>query len=305
MPAWRPPPGRRDSVGSLRRTWSLPTTYQPTPIQAKFPGFPGTTEARCRNSMTGFGAAEGSVAGGRLRVEIRTVNHRYFNLAAKLPADLGGARGRAARAAAPGVRPRSCGGAGALGGVSRARRRVRAWISTGRGWSRRGSASCRSALGLSGDVTLELVARQPEVLSTSRATAAAEVPWAEVEPIVAQAAAECRAMRAREGEALATELRHRLELLEHAADGHRAAGPGAAGTGAGPAAGGGRGAARRPPGGRHAPGPGDRVPGRPARHHRGAGPLPAAHRGGARGAGRAIGRWASSSASSPRSSAAR
>jgi uncharacterized protein (TIGR00255 family) len=39
-------------------------------------------------SMTGFGAAEGSVAGGTLRVEIRTVNHRFFNLAAKLPSDL-------------------------------------------------------------------------------------------------------------------------------------------------------------------------------------------------------------------------
>ena len=40
--------------------------------------------------MTGFGAADGPVAGGRLRVEIRTVNHRYFNLAAKLPGDLTG-----------------------------------------------------------------------------------------------------------------------------------------------------------------------------------------------------------------------
>jgi uncharacterized protein (TIGR00255 family) len=42
----------------------------------------------------------------------------------------------------------------------------------------------------------------------------AVAPWAEVEPIVAKAAAECRAMRAREGEVLVAELRHRLELLE-------------------------------------------------------------------------------------------
>jgi len=37
--------------------------------------------------MTGLGAAEGPVAGGMIRVEIRTVNHRFFNcfnLAAKL-----------------------------------------------------------------------------------------------------------------------------------------------------------------------------------------------------------------------------
>ena len=38
--------------------------------------------------MTGFGAAEGAVAGGWIRIEIRTVNHRHFNLATKLPAEL-------------------------------------------------------------------------------------------------------------------------------------------------------------------------------------------------------------------------
>jgi uncharacterized protein (TIGR00255 family) len=55
------------------------------------------------------------------------------------------------------------------------------------------------------------------VLSTT-AEAAVEVPWADVEPVVAQAAADCRAMRAREGQALASELRHRIELLERAAE---------------------------------------------------------------------------------------
>jgi uncharacterized protein (TIGR00255 family) len=39
-----------------------------------------------------------------------------------------------------------------------------------------------------------------------------------VELVVAQAVAECRAMRVREGQALAAELRHRLELLVRASD---------------------------------------------------------------------------------------
>ena len=43
--------------------------------------------------MTGFGSAEGKVAGGRLRVEIRTVNHRYFNSQIKLPYDLAALEG--------------------------------------------------------------------------------------------------------------------------------------------------------------------------------------------------------------------
>src|SRR3977135_4356030 len=40
--------------------------------------------------MTGFGSAEDRVLRGRLRIEIRTVNHRYFNPQLKLPGDLAG-----------------------------------------------------------------------------------------------------------------------------------------------------------------------------------------------------------------------
>jgi uncharacterized protein (TIGR00255 family) len=38
--------------------------------------------------MTGFGAAEGTVGGGRVSVEIRSVNHRFFNPSIKLPSVL-------------------------------------------------------------------------------------------------------------------------------------------------------------------------------------------------------------------------
>src|SRR5437763_528658 len=40
--------------------------------------------------MTGFGSAEGSVLGGRVSIEIRPVNHRYFNAQLKLPFELAG-----------------------------------------------------------------------------------------------------------------------------------------------------------------------------------------------------------------------
>ena len=39
-------------------------------------------------SMTGFGAGDGAVGGARVSVEIRSVNHRYFNPSIKLPNDL-------------------------------------------------------------------------------------------------------------------------------------------------------------------------------------------------------------------------
>jgi uncharacterized protein (TIGR00255 family) len=169
-------------------------------------------------SMTGFGAAEGPVAGGRLRIEIRTVNHRHFNLAAKLPGDLAALetdmRERLRREFDRGhiavqVRwsefpPRLEGGV--MIDLDRARlvaARLR---------------ELQTALGLAGDVTLDLIANRPEVF-TSANDGPAEVPWAEVEPIVGQAAVECRATRAREGEALAVELRHRIALLEELIEG--------------------------------------------------------------------------------------
>ncbi len=68
-------------------------TYQSSQFRAKFRGYSGSSEVGLPYSMTGFGAAEGAVAGRRLRVEIRTVNHRYFNLSAKLPSDLTGFEG--------------------------------------------------------------------------------------------------------------------------------------------------------------------------------------------------------------------
>src|SRR6266700_841133 len=43
--------------------------------------------------MTGFGSADGKVLGGRLSIEIRSVNHRYFNPQLKLPFELGGVEG--------------------------------------------------------------------------------------------------------------------------------------------------------------------------------------------------------------------
>src|SRR5690348_13723869 len=39
-------------------------------------------------SMTGFGSAEGAVGAARVSIEIRSVNHRFFNPSVKLPSEL-------------------------------------------------------------------------------------------------------------------------------------------------------------------------------------------------------------------------
>jgi uncharacterized protein (TIGR00255 family) len=161
--------------------------------------------------MTGFGAAEGTVAGGRLRLEIRAVNHRYFNPQLKLPYDLAGLeselrerlralleRGHVA-VTARWLEPPHTAGAVALD-LERARQVVRAL------------RELKKSLRLKGDPDLGFVARQPDVLTVSGNGAV--VLWGDVQPLVERAAADVLVMREREGRALAADLLGRLDALE-------------------------------------------------------------------------------------------
>jgi uncharacterized protein (TIGR00255 family) len=165
--------------------------------------------------MTGFGAAEGPAGGGQLRVEIRTVNHRFFNPAFKMPGELAAleaeVRERLKREFERGhiaVTVRWADG-GRSGGTLR--------LNVDR--AREAMARLRelqTAVGLTGEISLELLSRQMDVLSVEEPEAA-PIAWMEVEPIVARAAAECRAMRRREGESLTEELRRRVDAIEQLA----------------------------------------------------------------------------------------
>jgi len=165
--------------------------------------------------MTGFGAGEGAAGGGRLRMEIRTVNHRFFNLSAKLPGDLAPLepelRERLRRDLERGHISLSVRWVEAPAhetGLALNIERARLVVARLR--------ELQTSLGLAGEVTLDLVAGQPQVLQAD-GTEASVVTWAELEPIAVAAIAECKAMRNREGAALGAELAHRLDQLEAAA----------------------------------------------------------------------------------------
>jgi uncharacterized protein (TIGR00255 family) len=165
--------------------------------------------------MTGFGAAEGPVAGGRLRIEIRTVNHRFFNFSPKVPGEFSAMEGDIRER----VRRDLDRGHVALSArwVEYPEREATLSIDLPRATAAVDRLKeLKATLGLAGEVTLELVARQPEVLAT-RTSELTEFTFADIEPIVAQAAAECRAMRAREGASLGADLRERLAAMEASA----------------------------------------------------------------------------------------
>ena len=162
--------------------------------------------------MTGFGSAEGKVLEGRLRMDIRTVNHRYYNPQMRLPFELAGAetqirehlrqrldRGHVSVSARWIEPPQT--ESGVTVDLARARQVVAAL------------KQLKKKLGLKGEPELAFVARHPDVL-TLQSDGQASVAWTELEPIVEQAARDVLAMREREGQALAADLSGRLDALD-------------------------------------------------------------------------------------------
>jgi uncharacterized protein (TIGR00255 family) len=162
--------------------------------------------------MTGFGAAAGPVGTARVSVELRTVNHRFFNPSLKLPSELsrweGDVREALRRAIARGhvtlvarIEHEAAGDA-----VVDERRFVETLETLRR---------LQSAYGLDEAVSLATVLRMPEVVRSERA---AEIGGTadELVGVVRQAIAALTAMRESEGERLASVLMDRLAVVEQA-----------------------------------------------------------------------------------------
>ncbi len=155
--------------------------------------------------MTGFGSADGTVLGGRLRIEIRSVNHRYFNSQFRLPLDLAGIEGELRDR----LRALLERGHVAVSARWLAPPETEVAVSLDLARARQVVAALRELkkkLRLKGEPDLAFVARGGE--------GTAVVTWADVRPLAEQAAGDVVAMREREGKALATDLAARLDALE-------------------------------------------------------------------------------------------
>lgn len=163
-------------------------------------------------SMTGFGTADGPVAGGRLQCEIRTVNHRHLNVQLRLPTGLQPAeepvrnlirdrleRGHVSVAARWTDEPEH--DTGIAVDLDRARAVVDALT------------RLRDTLGLAGEIDVSLVARQPDVL-VHQTPARPMIAPDEVLAVASAALDDVIGMREREGAALAAELRRLLDRLD-------------------------------------------------------------------------------------------
>jgi uncharacterized protein (TIGR00255 family) len=181
-------------------------------------------------SMTGWGEAEIDTDVGRLRVEIRTVNHRFLNTSIRLPSG----HDRLEAAVVDWIKPRLLRGHVTLGAsierddpsdrglaeldLDRARHAYELYRELGH------------ALGLIGEVDVATIARFPDVIRPpdprrGSGAGAIEVPEEALREAVALAVDAVVTFREREGEALRTDLEGRLDELEAALDSVEARAP--------------------------------------------------------------------------------
>jgi len=162
--------------------------------------------------MTGYGSGAGPVAGGRVNVEVKSVNHRFLDVTVKGPREYASLEARLAEA----VRAR----------VRRGKVDVFVTRETDTGDPNavqvnlelaRGYVSAlkllQGELGLAGDPTLALVSAQRDVLVAGGPKADAETDADAVEAALAGALERLAAMREREGERLAADMREQLAIL--------------------------------------------------------------------------------------------
>jgi uncharacterized protein (TIGR00255 family) len=158
-------------------------------------------------SMTGFGTADGTVGGARVTVDLRTVNHRFFNPSIKLPADFG----RWEADVRDALRRRI-----SRGHVSLTARSERTTPAVTIDEARFGTyvellRGLRDRFGLGGDVDLATVLRMPEVVATNGD--GEDGSAAELVRIVETAVDALDRSRRDEGERLAAVLLDRLAVI--------------------------------------------------------------------------------------------
>lgn len=165
-------------------------------------------------SMTGFGSAEGEVGGALVAVEVRSVNHRFFNPSIKLPSDFGKWESEVRDTLRRGI---SRGHVTLVARIAREQSegridesRFAAYVSQLRDLQQR--------YGLDPALDVGTILRMPDVLG-SREDAGNDTGSAQdLLEIVSRALAALDAMRVAEGERLSAYLSEHLELIGEAVD---------------------------------------------------------------------------------------
>lgn len=163
-------------------------------------------------SMTGFGRAQASVEGYNITVEIRSVNHRYFEFYAKIPRTYSFLEEKVKSTLSTSISRGKveC----SLQIESTADDSVVVTVNEplARGYVE-AVGNIADTLSLSNDLTALSIARFSDVLSITKAPVDEDALWAKVEPVVKEALDGFVSMRETEGKKLADDVLSRAETI--------------------------------------------------------------------------------------------
>jgi uncharacterized protein (TIGR00255 family) len=165
-------------------------------------------------SMTGFSSVEGEVAGLRLRLEMKALNHRFLDVKLKLPRELGAAevpfrallQSRFARGSFDVKVERLIGNEEQAPAVHADLKLAASYHAA--------LVRIQKALGLSDAIRTFDLAHLPDVLSRAGAGTHPEQPWPELEKLAEDAIRRLIEMRTHEGAALASVLEQAARELD-------------------------------------------------------------------------------------------
>ena len=163
-------------------------------------------------SMTGYGAGESDINGVRTTVELRSVNGRFCDITVRMPKPLGSLEGRV-RGLVQGqitrgnisvsIKYDECNSTESVFQVD---------IENGRKYCE-SLRKLRDNLGISGDVTLDMLASYPGLVTFNQDEVNPEDHWDCIETALSKAIFGLKAMKQREGEALEEDLQARIKQI--------------------------------------------------------------------------------------------
>lgn len=163
--------------------------------------------------MTGYGSAEEILGGRNIRVEIKSVNHRYFEYTARVPRSCGFLEDRLKRLLS--------------GAISRGKVEVGVTIQTVEGVDEEISInrdvvknyvealrSVKNEFDLTDDLSLSSIAKLPDVFTVVKAETDEEALWSDIESVAKKALAAFVEGREAEGERLKADVLQKIAFIE-------------------------------------------------------------------------------------------
>lgn len=165
-------------------------------------------------SMTGFGRAETRAAGQTIIVEIRTVNHRFFEAALRIPSVLGPAESKIRDTLGATIQRGRASitievqGNGSQNAISIDESRAKNYVRAARDLQKKHK--------LAGELDINTLLQMPDILVRREAHVTEKMVWPAVEKGIERALRGVSQMRRREGRQLIVDLKKRLTMIEKA-----------------------------------------------------------------------------------------